>query len=389
MAWVLAAAFHSAPVLRAAAPMEDFEAQELVACRRNLQLISDGIRQFQKDHQDNVPDWLSDLLPNYLSPELLTCPTARRKGRTSVGETGRTKSTDPRFPTSYFYEFNPGPASGTPPRSNREMKLRQMEQFGGLVPIVRCLHLHATHLNLSIAGTIYESGLYWEARLTNGLSPPGLAASVPPARDRSVRLVTVLPRSREATPLQIDLGEFFNASLFVNWWAAAEGGQLHALPTGAQEFDGVTFDVRGVIQLASDQPAARLFPRAVPAIPIHQKCRRLHLLHGTIGPAPAGAEVARLVLHYPGSARAQLLSIRYGEHVVQSWTPVAFASLLPSHARLAWEKSGVGSDPSRTISRLYHMSAENPLPELSVQTVDYVSALTNSAPFVLAITLEP
>ena len=37
-----------------------------------------------------------------------------------------------------------------------------MAQYGPVVPIVRCLSMHSTNLNLSFAGEIYESPLYWE-----------------------------------------------------------------------------------------------------------------------------------------------------------------------------------------------------------------------------------
>jgi hypothetical protein len=45
-------------------------------------------------------------------------------------------------------------------------------------------------------------------------------------------------------------------------------------------------------------------------------------------------------------------------------------------------------NPVRTRLRLYQTSWENPKPDLEVVSFDFVSAMANSAPFLIAVTVE-
>src|SRR5271165_6102981 len=59
-------------------------AEEKEACTRNLNVIYDAIQAYQFDHKD-LPNWLSDLVPDYLSDgNVLICPVCRRTGRTEA-----------------------------------------------------------------------------------------------------------------------------------------------------------------------------------------------------------------------------------------------------------------------------------------------------------------
>lgn len=125
--------------------------------------IRAAIEAYRKDHQGQLPDWLSDLVPDYLAdPGVLLCPTAERTGTAQLFG-----NDDPRLPCSYIYEFNARPASDfhvadpTVRATMKDWKNKQMETFGGAVPLVRCLN-HARVLNLAISGDIYETALFWE-----------------------------------------------------------------------------------------------------------------------------------------------------------------------------------------------------------------------------------
>jgi hypothetical protein len=141
---------------------------ESTACRKNLQKINAAIKAYRKDHQD-VPNWLSDLVPNYLADtNLLICPVTKRTGhRSPYGVL------DPKVYSSYLYEFTPTPipqvvkgAWPGPDMTMRDWKRQQMELAGQQVPLVRCL-LHDPALNLAIGGKIYESPVFWELNFTN------------------------------------------------------------------------------------------------------------------------------------------------------------------------------------------------------------------------------
>src|SRR5881628_335189 len=144
------------------------------ACEANLNFIFGAIREYRKQHQDKLPDKLSDLNPQYIHDlKMLICPYVQRTGglrqwRKQIREL----DFDPR--TSYGYEFPQKEMlddlwRGLPKRTWRDYKERQVEKLGklgGVVPIVRC-HFHLPRLNLAFDGRIYESELYWEKNFTN------------------------------------------------------------------------------------------------------------------------------------------------------------------------------------------------------------------------------
>jgi type II secretory pathway pseudopilin PulG len=147
---------------------------EVAQCRQNLQTIYAALQSYRKAHGD-VPDWLSDLVPNYLPHSgVLTCPTCRR--------TGRYKSfgiDDPRMPVTYVYEFCdhavPTNIYGGSRLTMKAWKNRLMGRVGQGIPIVRC-HEHDPVLNLAFSGEIYESGTNWEElpRFREKISPDDL-----------------------------------------------------------------------------------------------------------------------------------------------------------------------------------------------------------------------
>jgi hypothetical protein len=74
-----------------------------------------------------------------------------------------------------------------------------------------------------------------------------------------------------------------------------------ALPKGLNTFDGVLFDVRGMIVLFRPKEAAdRPHPVHIPNIPVGQKCRVLHALQasGRKDPIADGTVIGRYLLHY-------------------------------------------------------------------------------------------
>ncbi|MEQ1861460.1 MAG: hypothetical protein ABMA13_16175 [Chthoniobacteraceae bacterium] len=131
-------------------------------CKHNLQKVSDAIAAYRKDNKD-IPNWLSDLVPKYLTAEDLICQVTKKTGRLSPFG-----ALDPKLRCSYLYEFPPTPITATvkaafpgPMMTTRQWKRQQMGIVGSEVPIVRCL-LHSPVLNLSFGGRIYESPLFWE-----------------------------------------------------------------------------------------------------------------------------------------------------------------------------------------------------------------------------------
>jgi hypothetical protein len=191
-----------------------------------------------------------------------------------------------------------------------------------------------------------------------------------------------LPRSPDATPNLIDLTAYYNAALNEAWHfgQGTKGTDLGALPTGVQTLAGVRFDVRGIIQLSSKR-SQPWFPEKVQGIRIGQKCRTLHFLHATGWMAKDGARIGSFVIHY-ANGQNQELPIVYGEDT-REWHGRSDSVQTITHGKLAW------SWPSDSLERrLFMSSRQNPLPDLEITTVDYISAMTDCYPFLIAITVE-
>jgi hypothetical protein len=139
--------------------------------RGHFQKIYEAIQAYRKDHNNDVPNWLSDLVPQYLADtNCLLSPTHQR-----TGEVGPYFIPDPKLPTSYNYEFNSTPSSRfiegeTDAGTMKDWKKKQMEIFGDTVPLVRYLHPNGNYaLNLSWSGAVFDTQISWETH-TNTLA---------------------------------------------------------------------------------------------------------------------------------------------------------------------------------------------------------------------------
>lgn len=166
---------------------------------------------------------------------------------------------------------------------------------------------------------------------------------------------------------------------------------LAQLPAGHQVFDGVRFNVAGLIQLAGGDDLAQTnnpYPVSVEGIPVNRICRQFHLLHGMTGAADNQTLVAKLVLHYGDGTTADL-DIVYGQQIYGWWFKGDGKPPLAGNTKVAW----IGENPTakRQGYRIwvFKTSFANPKPNMRVETIDYVSGLTPiGAPFLLALTAE-
>jgi ankyrin repeat protein/beta-lactamase regulating signal transducer with metallopeptidase domain len=133
--------------------------QQMQSCAENLRKLYIAIKKYEKD-KGMLPDWLSDLVPEYVSKEALLCPH-------NPVHAGRLRH-DPRLPCSYGYEFRMdrgrvradfrgSPLAGV---TMRDWKTAEVELFGDVVPLVRC-YGHGQILNLAVSGEIYLSSIVW------------------------------------------------------------------------------------------------------------------------------------------------------------------------------------------------------------------------------------
>jgi len=113
---------------------------------------------------------------------------------------------------------------------------------------------------------------------------------------------------------------------------------LAGLPAGHRTFDGVRFNVVGIIQLADGNDVTQtnnLYPESIEDISVNRTCRQLHLLHGTVQGLGDQLVVASLLLHYADGTTGKL-DIVYGQHVYDWWFKESSDLPLASGTKVAW-----------------------------------------------------
>jgi hypothetical protein len=370
-------------------------AEEKEACKKNLKVIYAAIQAFEADHHD-LPNWLSDLVPQYLADmNVLMCPACRRTGKTE-----EQLLADPKLPSSYLFEFCPLPlgsaAKNAPTRTRREWKRRQMGLVGSQVPVVRCRQ-HTPMLNLAFDGRVYESPMFWEELFTNRVSLAELSAPRMFADDKpQAAIIQPRPATAPRVPARdpaagkqlLDLTRFYNASL-TEPWHGSTNNDLATLPTGVQSFGGVQFDTRGIVQLCSQLPPSTAYPAMVKAIPVGQTCQRVHFLHaaGFGNASDEGSQIGAYVVHFATNQKRMEIPIRYG-HEVRNWHTQRGEPAAPLDLTVAWTGQNAVSKKSGHALRLFRTTWTNTAPDLEIESIDYVSRMALAAPFLIAITVE-
>jgi tetratricopeptide (TPR) repeat protein len=185
-----------------------------------------------------------------------------------------------------------------------------------------------------------------------------------------------------AAPTQIDLSAFYNFS-FSDDLHGIKGNNLLPLPTGCATLAGVKFDLRGIVQVANQGLLEKTCPMRCDGILIDQKCHALHFLQGAAwgGAVEWGTTIGRYVAHFADGSE-QIIPIRFGQDVLD-WWQTAGAGAAPTEAEVVWSSQNKVSGIS-----LFERTWRNPFPELRITTIDFVSAMTPAAPFLIAISSE-
>jgi WD40 repeat protein len=243
---------------------------------------------------------------------------------------------------------------------------------------------------------------YWRERLRAEAT-----AKPAPPREPMVRWDRSLwpKRDERSGPNQIDLIEHYTTRLDVPLYPSCIGStaddDLRNLPCGTVVLSEVTFDIRGVTMLrclmSRGYPFRWLWeqhPERIEGIEVPKTFRRLQVLHGmhhydSMG-VEDGATIGRYVLHYSDGTSAEL-PIVLGRHVRNWWAQEGEENPLAPlpEGTVAWTGSNPSAMDAKATLRLYLTSYENPHPEKKVVRVDFVSAMTTAAPFLVAMTVEP
>jgi len=362
------------PVAHAAAPDGERE-----ACTANLETIYKGIGSYRQAHKA-LPPWLSELVPEHLeSPNLLICPVSRR-----TGEIKNNGISDPKLSSSYIYEFSAHLVPGISDKAKFTMKdwrQLQMARVGSVVPILRCLH-HDPALQVTFDGKLVDSPADWESTMTNLVNP----------RELTARKLYFASRRIERPPVPvttIDLAPYYNARLSDALHAREDqsGPSLAKFPKGRSVFNGVEFEVNGVIQLTSKQLSATApdrFPSNVNNIRINRKVKVLHVLNGTGWKVGSGSRVGEMFVHYK-DGEAVTLPIRYERQVFDWWLA---PSTDPEGPLIAWEGFIGGDSSNGGNGTIYQFAWPNPRPTVEIVSIDFASMMRDAAPFLLGLSVE-
>ncbi|MBI4662028.1 MAG: hypothetical protein HY735_24665 [Verrucomicrobia bacterium] len=188
-------------------------------------------------------------------------------------------------------------------------------------------------------------------------------------------------RESAAKPNLVDLTPHYNVVLTQHWYGLP-GNDLAELPRGIQTFVDVEFDVRGVVQLGSLFLADEQFPEAVKRIVVRRRCQRIHFLHAAVcGRGKRGTLVGSYLMHY-ASGDTEEFTLKLGEQILDWWERPHDGTV--EKIEVAWKGT---NEVARSI-RLFKSTWENPQPDVPVNSIDFLSAMNDAAPFLVAISAE-
>lgn len=153
---------------------------------------------------------------------------------------------------------------------------------------------------------------------------------------------------------------------------------FHELPLGVQTMAEVPFKVEDRYMLFREQT------RAFGPIGVGSKFTKLHVCHGSHFYGGDGEVLANFVLNY-ADGDLEPISVRYRRDVVNYWT----AHGVPTHAKIAWRGENRAARSQGCGLALFMSTYENPHPEKSVKSIDYVRMNAGQvAHFCIALTIE-
>ena len=112
----------------------------------------------------------------------------------------------------------------------------------------------------------------------------------------------------------------------------------------------------------------------------------MHFLQAAGWQAEDGKVIGRYVLHYAGGEKASL-DVVYGADTLDWWKGTAEAKP-PQSGTVVWTGSNPATEAVWSSLRLFKRTCDNPKPDLMIETLDFVSTQAESAPFLVALTVE-
>jgi hypothetical protein len=134
--------------------------QELAAHREidkaHMRAIHTGLFAYKAKH-GHFPEYLSQLIPDYISAEILTTP---RHGDATARQFLDGDHPDPKAKPAYGFEFSN--LEFRDGRTFSEIKEVQRAEWGDVVPLLRAFGYDDLVINMAYSGDFYETRLIWE-----------------------------------------------------------------------------------------------------------------------------------------------------------------------------------------------------------------------------------
>jgi hypothetical protein len=201
-------------------------------------------------------------------------------------------------------------------------------------------------------------------------------------------------RDAETDIRLIDLTKYYTAALDDDWLVSA-GANLKRLPKGIQKLDNTRFDIRGIIQLGglslyneSDYPVEEQkikYPEKVSGIEINQKASKVCFLQASAWGEEKDKEVGQYIIHYEDNS-TDTISIRYLDNLRDWW--FAEGDEMPKNATQAWIGLNDLTEKRGMQISLFNFKWGNPHIDKTIKSIDFLSTMTNAAPYLVAITLD-
>ena len=194
-------------------------------------------------------------------------------------------------------------------------------------------------------------------------------------------------RNPQTPPELLDLSAFYEYDM--SWFLGSRHrGRLSTFLQEVRQNSGVEFDARGFVALSGNGTGVgdviKANRQSVTNIPVNRLCTRLHVLHSASSGKGVGTRIGSYILRF-ADGKSEELPIIYGVHVrsrrdAKNSEPV-------TSAIIGW--SGVSDKPEAgTKVTVYKATWVNPRPSVQIKSLDFVSAMSESAPLLLAITAE-
>jgi len=201
----------------------------------------------------------------------------------------------------------------------------------------------------------------------------------------------IAERDPHAPPSAIDLSGFYNAPLTQAWYPGPPDNTLLSLPRGVQKLGGVAFDLRGILQLSGGEISSYdntidVYPRQIRFIPIDRWVKRLHFLQGTVGETTEGKRTGSYLVEF-ASGRTQEIALVYGQNLRSLWQPADSDGAVPK-ATAVWSGQNPVTRERGLALRLYQQTWDNPWPNEQIVHLSFRSAMSSSAPFLVALSCD-